>query len=93
MLTERVTYRTERVIADARELSDALMDVEREPEREINPVVYRPKELQAAFSEGWPFVASLMRGPKIFLVGDEHELQRPVGDSEDTAAWAGSAGG
>ena len=77
---------------DARELSDALMSVERELGREVNPIVYRPEEFAAAIGEGRAFLASVMRGPKIFLIGDEHELQQIIAATADTQPRADASG-
>jgi len=77
---------------DARAVSDALKDVERELGREINPVVYRPEELRAAHEQGQPFIGSVMRGPKIFLVGDEDELRRIVAGAADTQTRSDATG-
>lgn len=44
--------------------------------RGVNPVVYSPAEFAATMATGQPFVTSVLRGPKLFLVGSEHELAR-----------------
>ncbi|OQC25837.1 MAG: Helix-turn-helix domain protein [Deltaproteobacteria bacterium ADurb.Bin072] len=44
--------------------------------REINPTVYPPEEFHARVATKDHFVSALMKGPKIFLVGDVHELAR-----------------
>lgn len=42
--------------------------------REINPAVYPPDEFRRKMAEGHHFLNSVMREPKVFLVGDEREL-------------------
>lgn len=44
--------------------------------REINPTVFPPEEFRTKLASGNHFLRSIMKGPKIFLVGDEHELAR-----------------
>jgi predicted nucleotidyltransferase len=55
-------------------VSDALGDVQNDLLREINPTVYSVAEFAKKTST--PFIASIMRKPKVFLVGDENELAR-----------------
>ena len=47
--------------------------------REINPTVYPPDEFKAKVAEGQHFVTEVLKGEKIYLVGDEHEIERIVG--------------
>lgn len=44
--------------------------------RDINPVVYTPRQLQSRTVEQDPFVLNILAGPKIFLVGTEHDLDQ-----------------
>jgi len=44
--------------------------------REINPVVYPSAEFAARVREGHHFVARVMSGEKLFLLGDDDELAR-----------------
>ncbi len=46
--------------------------------REINPTVYPLKELKKKLKEQNPFISAIIRGPKIWLVGDENELAKMV---------------
>jgi predicted nucleotidyltransferase len=46
--------------------------------REVNPSVYPVEEFLKKVSEGHHFVASLVREPKIFLIGDEDVFGRLV---------------
>jgi predicted nucleotidyltransferase len=49
--------------------------------REINPVVYSAQEFKRRAQEQDPFVLELLRKPKIFLMGTEHDLSQLAGDS------------
>lgn len=44
--------------------------------REINPSVYPPKEYQTKLKSGHHFLNSLLKVPKIFLIGGLSELKR-----------------
>jgi uncharacterized protein len=44
--------------------------------REINPTVYTVEEFSGKVKKGHHFLSTVMREPKIFLVGEEDELQR-----------------
>ncbi len=43
--------------------------------REINPTVFPSEEFQTKLASHNHFIMTIMKGPKIFLVGDEHELK------------------
>jgi len=47
--------------------------------REINPTVYPVDEFCSRIAEDHYFVRDILNGPKIFIVGDEHELKRLAG--------------
>jgi predicted nucleotidyltransferase len=49
--------------------------------REINPVVYSAQEFKRRAQEQDPFVLELLRKPKIFLMGTEHDLSQLAGHS------------
>ena len=55
-------------------VSDALGDVQTDLRREINPTVYKLTEFRKKIST--PFISSVMKKPKVFLIGDEDELAR-----------------
>ena len=63
------------------EVSDALGDLQSDLGREVNPTVYSAVEFKKKTST--PFIESILRKPKVFLIGDENELARlarqPVG--------------
>lgn len=62
----------------AKELSRLLAPVQSELRRQINPVVMGRQEFQEKVAAKNHFVISLLREPKIFLVGNEDELDRLV---------------
>src|SRR5262249_20957768 len=44
--------------------------------RDLNPTVYPVAEFRRKMGEGHHFLRTVLQGPKVFLVGDEHELAR-----------------
>jgi predicted nucleotidyltransferase len=56
--------------------------------RSVNPTVYPPVELSEKAAAGNPFVAGVLQGPKIFLMGSDGELRDLV---EGRAAQAAKA--
>ena len=44
--------------------------------REVNPTVYPPHEFSAKILAGHHFVQSILKREKIFLIGDDRELER-----------------
>ncbi len=46
--------------------------------REVNPSVYPMKEFRDKVKHGTPFIKRILAGPKLFVVGDDHELGRLV---------------
>lgn len=47
--------------------------------REINPTVYPIDEFRSGIAEKHVFIQDVLNGEKIFVVGDEHELNRLAG--------------
>jgi len=47
--------------------------------REINPKVYGPDEWREKLCTNDPFAIDLLAKPKIFLIGNDHDLAEPVG--------------
>ena len=43
--------------------------------REINPAVYPPEEFRSKLAEGHHFLKTVLSAPKIFLIGNENELE------------------
>lgn len=67
------------VVAKDVSLSDlipAVRQAERELGREVNPSLYTPKEFSRRLGERQNFLSTVVEGPKLFLIGDEHELGR-----------------
>jgi len=67
------------VVANDVTLSDlipAVRETERELGGEVNPSVYTPKEFSRRLAERQNFLSNVVEGPKLFLIGDEHELGR-----------------
>jgi uncharacterized protein len=54
----------------------ALDEAQRDLGREVNPSVYQADEFCRKLAEGNHFLTSVVPAPKIFLIGDEHELAR-----------------
>lgn len=61
-----------------REIVAALADAQAQLEREVNPTVYSSEEFLAKLSAGHHFLASVMKKEKIFLIGDQRELEKLV---------------
>lgn len=61
---------------DWRRLSKELASLSDEIGREINPVVWSVDDLRSPTSAQAHFLRRLVRDPKIWLVGDDHELER-----------------
>lgn len=51
-------------------------ELERSLGRAINPTVYSLSEFKAKLEKGNHFLNSVVRGEKIFLIGDERELRK-----------------
>jgi predicted nucleotidyltransferase len=58
------------------EVIPALRRVERRLGREVNPSVYPIKEFRRKLKAGAPFLKRVLTGPKIFVAGDDRELER-----------------
>lgn len=56
------------------EIVSALSLAQQNLSREINPSVFPPEEFRTKLASHNHFLMSIIKGPKIFLVGDEHEL-------------------
>jgi predicted nucleotidyltransferase len=55
-------------------VSDALGDLQMDLRREVNPTVYGLTEFKEKTHT--PFIASIIRKPKVFLIGNDDELAR-----------------
>jgi uncharacterized protein len=58
------------------EVLSRLADAERAIGRPINPTVYTPREIKRRFKEGNHFLRAVFAGPKVLLIGTEHDLER-----------------
>ena len=61
------------------EVVDLVSTAEEALSRELNPVVYRLTEFNKRVSEDHYFVRDILSGDKIFVVGDENELEALAG--------------
>lgn len=57
------------------EVVDIIGPPENQLNREVNPVVYPVAEFQRKVAGDHPFVSEVVREPKIFLIGDQRELE------------------
>ena len=48
--------------------------------REVNTTTYPPEEFREKVADGHYFIADVMRGPKIFTIGDARELAAVAGE-------------
>ena len=58
------------------ELVSALGSAQEKLGREVNPSVYPASEFSHKLAHGHHFLNAVLKEPKIFLLGDEHELAR-----------------
>lgn len=60
------------------EVVRALHVAQAELGRDINPVVYTAAELQGLVAEQDPFVANVLAGPRLLLIGTDDDLGQPA---------------
>jgi predicted nucleotidyltransferase len=60
------------------EVVKALSQIQETIRREINPIVYPPKEFRSKLAADHHFLRTTLNSPKFFLIGDEHELAKLV---------------
>ena len=58
------------------EVARALAPAQRRLGRDVNPDVYGPEEFRKKLHAGHHFLTSVLREPKIFIIGSDHELGR-----------------
>lgn len=58
------------------DISPILRDLERKFNREINATCYSPEEFQKKIQMGNHFLTNVVKGKKIFLIGNENELEQ-----------------
>jgi predicted nucleotidyltransferase len=68
-----------------KELAKLLAPVRKTSGREVNTVSMTPAEFRAKARQGNSFLGEIQRGPKIFLVGGEHDLGRLAGTGKAPA--------
>ena len=61
------------------EVVSAISPLQENLSREINPSVYPLNELKSKISEGHHFISTVLEAPKIFIIGDNNELEKLVG--------------
>jgi uncharacterized protein len=66
------------VIGDVafREVVAALADAQSKLRREVNPLVYAPNDFRSTISSSRHFLSSVLKTKKVFLIGNECELER-----------------
>ncbi len=57
-------------------LTKPLREAEKRLTRPVNPTVYKPGEFAEKAASDDHFVAAVLDRPKLFVVGDEHDLER-----------------
>lgn len=70
------------VVGDARlsDLVPLLSPAEEQLGREVNPTIYPAKELRAALREPGHFVARVLEGPRIMLLGTDDDIATVAGE-------------
>ncbi len=79
---ERAESDIDLMVVGGATLEDVLVNVgaiERSLRRAVNPTVYSVPEFKTKLASGNHFVKSVVRGEKIFLIGDEDELRKMGG--------------
>ena len=61
------------------EILSRLSTIEKSIGRTINPTVYSVAEFQSKLASGNHFLAAVLKGQKVFLLGDEDELRKVGG--------------
>jgi predicted nucleotidyltransferase len=61
------------------EVVSAISPLQETLSREINPSVYPVKEFRSKVLEGQHFISTVLEAPKIFVIGDNNELEKLVG--------------
>lgn len=65
--------------ANLEDVLEAVEGVESSVARAVNPTVYSVREFKKKIAEGNHFLRSVLRGEKLFLIGDENELTKVGG--------------
>jgi hypothetical protein len=56
------------------ELVNNVQEMEKELGREINYVLYTPEEFERKKKAQNTFIIDVLRNPKVFIIGNEHDL-------------------
>ena len=64
----------------------AIYPAQKELGREVNPVIYNTAEFLRRLGCADVFMAEILAKPKLFLIGNEHDLSQLVGDSAPTGS-------
>lgn len=59
-------------------------------QREINPTVYAEAEFRRRIANGDPFLRQVLAQPKLFLIGNDHDLGKLVRDPQAPAPGPGT---
>ena len=62
-----------------REIASVFAPVKRLLNREINPSVYRPGDFRRKVREGHVFLTTVLKEPKLFLLGNEDDIKAILG--------------
>lgn len=62
------------------EVVGALAETQQSLRRDVNPVVYSREEFRSKVLGGHHFLRSIVKKDKLFLIGDEHELEGLVAE-------------
>jgi len=66
----------------SKELQGVVSNIENKTKREINSTVYSLEELREKYKSENNFITGVLKGPKIFLKGDENGLRKLVRDRQ-----------
>ena len=62
-----------------KELSSIITPIKKLVNREINPTLYTPVQFRKRANQRHPFVISILKEPKLFLIGDDRALKAILG--------------
>ena len=73
-------------------IDSKLDDLSRQISRRVNPIIWTEQDLANAIRNELPILSAFRRGPRIWLIGDEHEFDRELGTSVRRSAAKGRSG-
>lgn len=74
------------------DLSPVLRELERKFNREINATCYRPEEFKEKYKSKNHFLTNVLKTEKLFLIGDEDELEQLVNEPDGAKPHNQSSG-